>query len=487
MDRQIVYPGQILPETTLLQIAKDSMIGLAKLSAAVLGTGTMVNGFAVTPTGPASLQVVVAPGELYSLTAVDGTAWSSLAADTTHTIVKQGIALDSTTLTCAAPTTNGQSISYLIQASYLDLDSTPVLLPYYNSANPSQPYSGLGNNGLTQNTVRKGTVVLQAKAGASAATGSQVIPAPDAGYVGLYVVTVAYGQTATTAANIARYSATPIVNSTLLGLSPAFSVSPTVPMAALAAQVPQFGQIAGVVGAARNVSMSVAAASATATLKADEVVVSTALGGLRYSIASFNKTINLAATGAGGMDTGTVPASGFVALYAIYNPTTGASALLAVNATSAKAPEVYGGANMPAGYTASALVSVWPTSSSGLLIEGLLLGRHVSIPSIIALSTTTQVATITALSIAGAVPKNANAIDGFVAAGSTLAATIVMSIWSSSTRQIGQFSAQWSGGTTTQNSAFAGIQLVAPQTIGYLQTVSVGSPSFQISLTGYSF
>jgi hypothetical protein len=62
MDRQIVYLGQILPETSLLQMAKDSMIGLAKLSAALLGTSTMANVFAVTPTGPASLQVVCAPG-----------------------------------------------------------------------------------------------------------------------------------------------------------------------------------------------------------------------------------------------------------------------------------------------------------------------------------------------------------------------------------------------------------------------------------------
>ena len=65
------------------------------------------------------------------------------------------------------------------------------------------------------------------------------------------------------------------------------------------------------------------------------------------------------------MDTGAVPASRFFGLYAIYNPVTGASALLAVNATSVLLPNVYGGASMPAGYTASALVSVWPTTASG--------------------------------------------------------------------------------------------------------------------------
>lgn len=216
MDRQIVYPGQILPETSLLQMAKDAMIGSAKLAAAVLGTSTIANGFAVTPTGPASLQIVVAPGEIYSLANIDSLAFSSLPADTTHSILKQGIMLDGVTLSCSAPTTTGQSINYLVQATYQDQDSTPVLLPYYNSANPALPYSGMGNNGLTQNTARKGAAIVQVKAGASAATGSQVTPAPDAGYVGLYVVTVAFGQTTITSASIAQYASAPLLPSGLL-------------------------------------------------------------------------------------------------------------------------------------------------------------------------------------------------------------------------------------------------------------------------------
>lgn len=252
MDRQTVYPGQILPETTLLQMAKDSMIGLAKLSAAVLGTSTVANGFATTATSPASLQVKVAPGELYSMASIDATTWSSLAADTTHSILKQGIALDSTTLSCAAPTTSGQSINYLVEAIYQDLDATPVLLPYYNSTNPSQPYSGQGNNGLTQNTVRKGSVIIQVKAGASATTGSQVTPAPDAGYVGLYVVTVAYGQTTITSTSISQYVSAPLLSSGILQMiaglaplaSPAFTGTPTAPTAAVGTSSTQLANTA---------------------------------------------------------------------------------------------------------------------------------------------------------------------------------------------------------------------------------------------------
>ena len=83
MDRQIVYPGAIPLETDLLNTNKNAMIGLSKLAAAILGTSTFLNGLACTPTGPASLQVYVAPGEIYSLQNIDGTAYSSIAADTT--------------------------------------------------------------------------------------------------------------------------------------------------------------------------------------------------------------------------------------------------------------------------------------------------------------------------------------------------------------------------------------------------------------------
>ncbi|EKN3690847.1 hypothetical protein OU501_000609 [Yersinia enterocolitica] len=170
----------------------------------------------------------------------------------------------------------------------------------------------------------------------------------------------------------------------------------------------QFTQLTGVIGTSRNAKMSVTAASSTATFTADELIVQTALGGLQYKLSSFNKTINLAATGAGGMDTGTVPANGFVALYAIYNPTTQTSALLAVNASSVVAPEVYGGSNMPAGYTASALVSVLPTSSSQIppVVQQ---GRRVSIVGASILSGSGAPSSLAALAIT-VIPLNTTLI-----------------------------------------------------------------------------
>ena len=229
MDRVQVFPGAIPLETDLLNTNKNTMVGLAKLAAAMLGTSTQVNGLSVIPTGPASLQVNVTPGEIYQLVNLDGTAYSSLAADTTHQIVKQGILLDQVALSCPAPATAGFSINYLIEATYSDVDALPVVLPYYNASNPAVAYSGPANAGTTNNTVRQGKVTLTAKAGIAATTGAQTTPAPDAGYVGLYVVTVANGQTQITAPNIVQATSAPVINTTLLGLAPIFTVSPLAP------------------------------------------------------------------------------------------------------------------------------------------------------------------------------------------------------------------------------------------------------------------
>ncbi|HHW4675111.1 MAG TPA: hypothetical protein ACQGQW_08015, partial [Xylella fastidiosa subsp. pauca] len=207
MDRQTVYAGAIPLETDLLNTNRNALVGLGKLAAAMLGTSYL----ACVPTAPATLHVQVLPGEIYSLQNLDGTAYSSLAADTTHQIIKQGMILDAVTLNCPAPATSGYSINYLIEAAYQDFDDNAVVLPYYNASNPSQAYSGPSNSGTAQSTVRRGICTLQVKAGIVAATGTQLTPAADSGYVGLWTVTVAYGQTQITAANITQAANAPFL------------------------------------------------------------------------------------------------------------------------------------------------------------------------------------------------------------------------------------------------------------------------------------
>jgi hypothetical protein len=114
--------------------------------------------------------------------------------------------------TLLAPTGSGQAINYLIEATLLEQDATPVVLPYYNAANPGQPYSGPGNSGTPQNTQRLQQVQLQLKAGAPGALGTQQTPSVDSGWAGLYVITVASNQTSVVAGNIMTLPTAPFIN-----------------------------------------------------------------------------------------------------------------------------------------------------------------------------------------------------------------------------------------------------------------------------------
>lgn len=193
MDRQIVYPGQIPLETDLLNTNKFAMTGLAKLAAAILGQNTCLFGLACTPSMPASMTIKVGEGQIYSLQSIDGAAYSSLPADTTNSIVKQGLLMAPMSFTLKTPVTSGQSINYLIQVAYSDVDSDPTVLPYYNAANPAIAYSGPDNAGTAQSTIRSGVCHVTVKAGIAAARDSQMTPSPDAGYTSAWVITVHYG------------------------------------------------------------------------------------------------------------------------------------------------------------------------------------------------------------------------------------------------------------------------------------------------------
>jgi hypothetical protein len=223
MDRNIVYPGAIPLDTDLLSTNRNAMIAIGYLAQLVLGTGTVVDGLGCAPTTPASLTVTVGPGSIAQLSVVDALAYGSLPADSTDPLVKMGINLASNSFTVVPPTTSGQSANYLIEATLEEADTAPVVLPYYNAANPSQPYSGPTNSGVAQNTLRTQRVQVQIKAGAPAATGMQVTPPVDSGWVGLYVITVSYGQTAVTAASISSLPGAPFLGWKLPVLRPGFA------------------------------------------------------------------------------------------------------------------------------------------------------------------------------------------------------------------------------------------------------------------------
>jgi hypothetical protein len=222
MDRTIVYPGSIPLDSDLLSTNRNTMVALGALLQATLGTTPVIDGLAVTPTIPASLSVIVSPGSITQATTVDQNAYGSLAADATDALVKMGINLTATTLTLAAPTTSGQSVNHLIEAAFVESDTSATVLPYYNAANPAQPYLGPNNTGTAQATSRIQRVQLQLKAGTPATAGTQTTPPVDNGWSGIAVVTVNYGQTQVTSANIAQASLSPALAWKLPALRPGF-------------------------------------------------------------------------------------------------------------------------------------------------------------------------------------------------------------------------------------------------------------------------
>jgi hypothetical protein len=223
MDRNIVYPGSIPQDSDILYPNRNAMVGLAALTAATLGTGVMVDGLGCTPTTPASLAVVVGPGSITQLSSLDASAYGSLPADVADQIVKTGINLQAVNFTLAVPASSGQSINYLIEAAFSETDADPMVLPYVNAADPSQAFLGPGNAGTAQNTQRIQRVQLQVKPGAAGLSGSQATPAVDTGWVGLYVVTVNFGQLAITSSSISVAAGAPFLQYKLPALRPGFS------------------------------------------------------------------------------------------------------------------------------------------------------------------------------------------------------------------------------------------------------------------------
>lgn len=208
MDRQIVYPGALPQDTDLLNTNLFALIGQSYLNQAVLGSSTVVAGLACTPTAPASLVVNVGVGSIYQIDEVDAAGYGTLGVNTNN-VMKQGVLQVAQSLSLTPPGTTGFSQVYLVQAELADVDDTPTVLGYYNSSNPLQPFSGPANSGSSQMTVRRGKCTIALKAGVAATTGTQTTPAPDAGFVGLYAITVANGATQIVSNNIAQLPSAP--------------------------------------------------------------------------------------------------------------------------------------------------------------------------------------------------------------------------------------------------------------------------------------
>jgi hypothetical protein len=149
-------------------------------------------------------------------------------------------------------------------------------------------------------------------------------------------------------------------------------------------------------------------------------------------------------------------------------------------------------------FTASALVSVWPTNSSSLMIIGLGTDRKFSYQTAVAIVTaTTAPTTLTSRSISAGVPLNSKLADIFV--GSTYASGSIGVMWTVSADATGigmvtmsslEFSSALAlgAGIPAQTSAVTmkGVQLVTAQTV-YWMCVNGATTSSSMYILGYGF
>lgn len=181
----------------------DVLIGLGGLAQDVMSQlgSTVVAGLVASQTPSASLTFNIGVGRIYQLAAADAISVGSIPADLT-TIVQQGYCAPQI-ITLSTPS-SGQSQWNLVQAQFSQVDAIRTndpnggLVPFYNVANPTEPTT------QSVNTVRQALCILQVISGSAATTGSEVPPQPTSGWVPLYLIDVAGGQTQITTSQILR-------------------------------------------------------------------------------------------------------------------------------------------------------------------------------------------------------------------------------------------------------------------------------------------
>ncbi len=208
-----VYTNETPFDTDVLRCGLYKMVDIAQLAQTVLGTGlsniTQVNGLACAPISPPGLQVTVGPGRIYAFVDYLATSWAAINSDTTtdHMLYKQGISLDTVTLSTPAPAGGGNNIIYLVQAQFEEIDTNSVSRPYFNPSNPTAPVY------MSADDTRQQTIIINIKAGAAAPSPSP--PSPDAGFTALYYVAVANGQTSIISGNITTVPGAPFITESL--------------------------------------------------------------------------------------------------------------------------------------------------------------------------------------------------------------------------------------------------------------------------------
>ena len=208
MNRTIIYSQEQPRSFDFVQWEHDVLVGLGFTIQDILdSTTTVLSGFAATQTTVASLTINMAAGRVYQQASADAVAVGAITQDLTQ-IIQQGFYAAAQITLSTAGISAGQSRWALIEAQFSQTDVVRTgdpnggIPPFYNAANPSVPLNGQGGLGAISPTERSGNCVIQVITGSAATTGSEVPPSPTGGWVPLYLIDLAYGQTAITTAQI---------------------------------------------------------------------------------------------------------------------------------------------------------------------------------------------------------------------------------------------------------------------------------------------
>lgn len=215
MQRPIIYAQEQGRSYDFLSGFREALYALGIGIEDVLGsTDTIVAG--LNATASSGLTIAVSAGRIYKLAAVDSSEYGTVGIDS-RTTMQQGEA-DAQTLTLSTSgISSGQSQYALVQATFTQTDATPSddpnggILSYYNADDPEHSLVGPSGTGTLQATRRYGKCVLSIKYGTAASTGSETAPSSDSGYVPLYLIDLAYGQTTITSAQIVKHAYAPFL------------------------------------------------------------------------------------------------------------------------------------------------------------------------------------------------------------------------------------------------------------------------------------
>lgn len=165
-------------------------------------------------------------------------------------------------------------------------------------------------------------------------------------------------------------------------------------------------------GSGKNIKSSWASTS-TANITADQLAVQNAAG-LSNLLTGISATLNIATSGANGIDTGSVAASTFYNTFIIWG-TSGTACLASTSTTP----------TLPSGYTYYALIGVVLTDGSSHLVGfkqiskrwQYQVGNNLAAHPVMASGATASYPTPTAVALANFVPAGAASIQGFVGSG----------------------------------------------------------------------